>query len=309
MVLAVSVCYGAFAQGTVRIGIATATTGGTFFPLGTGMAAVISEFSDNVKANAESTGGSVDNAKLVGRGDTELGLMMTDVAYNAAHGEGVFERAYPDLRGIMMGYGQMIHIVVKANSNIYSVEDLRGKRVSIGPIGSGTANLSEALFEAAGIWGDFTAAYLTHDEETLALGDGRIDAATYVIGLPAAAVTEFVASHPARFIPVTDELIAKVQETRPFFVSMPIPAGSYPGQNEAIPSVGVKVVLATNANVSDEVVYQVTKALLEHTDRLVDYHPTGADFNFENALSGMPIEVHEGALRYYLEHNHPDAKQ
>ncbi len=303
--LLVNIAYAA----DVNITVGTASMGGTFYPFGTGIAKVITEYAEGVRATAEVTAGSVDNSKLVGSGKTDVALAMADVVYGAYTGTGKFEEKYEDLRGLFMTYGQMMHLVVKENSPIKSIADLKGKKVSPGPAGSGTAYMTSIILEAYGISpNDLKLEYLTHAEESMGLGDGTLDAAFYLMGIPCAAVTEFCASHDARFIPIEKEYIKKITEKFPFYAEMPIPAGTYKAQPDSVPSVGVKVCFITNKNVSEDVAYEITKAVLEHVPELIKIHSIAKEISFEKALEGMPILLHPGAERYYREKNHPKLK-
>lgn len=281
-----------------HVSIGTASTGGTFFPLGTGMAKVASQYADGIQANAESTGGSVENVKLIQDGETEFALSDMGVAYEAV------QDGSKDIRGIAVGYSQPLHILVKKDSPIQTVADLKDKRVAIGPSGSGTANMSKRLFKILGIWDSIDAKYLTHEQESQELADGRVDAATYVVGLPASAVDSFMNTHDGRLISLNADEVSKVHGKYPYLAGTAIPASSYPGQNEKVTTIGVSVGLIASSKVDKETVYQVTKAILGHSKKLKKYHPTGTSFDLEGSLEGMEIPVHKGATKYYKEVNY-----
>jgi len=292
------------------ITIGTASMGGTFYPFGTGIAQIITKYAEGVRATAEVTAGSVNNSQLVGSGQTDMALAMGDVVYGAYNGTGKFDRKFESLRGLFMTYGQMMHILVRDGSDIYSVADLKGKKVSPGPAGSGTAFMTVKILESYGIdpEKDIKLEYLSHQEESMALGDGTIDAAFYLMGIPCAAVTEYCVGHKARFIPVEEEYIKKINEKFPFYTKMPVPANTYKRQLEAVPSVGVKVVFIANKNVSEDVAYKVTKAVFEHIPEIAEIHSIANELSFEGALDGMPIPLHPGAEKYFREKNHPKLK-
>lgn len=290
-----------------RLSIGTASVGGVFFPLGTGMAKVITKYVPGVDASAESTAGSAQNVRLVGAKKTDLGLAMSDIAYDAFHGRGKFSKEkYDNLRGLLMVYGQMMHILVRADSPIKSIADLRGKKVSVGPAGSGTEFMSKLLLEAYGItYKDLKVDFLTHEEESMALADKNIEAAFYLMGPPASAIVSFLASHKGRFIPIEKTMIDKLHQKFPFYTEMPIPANAYPAQVQAVPSVGVRVVFLTNTSLSDKFAFEITKALIEHREELIAIHPSAKEITLADALAGMPIPLHSGAKKYYAEKKHP----
>ncbi|RDE07704.1 TAXI family TRAP transporter solute-binding subunit [Pelagibacterium lacus] len=301
---------GAAAQQRMTIG--TASSGGVFFPLGTGMAEVLSQEVEGVSFSAESTGGSAENARLVGSGGTSMGLAMADVAYYARQGLADFEDegAYEDLRGVMMIYTQMMHLIVPANSDIETMADLEGRRVSPGPAGSGTSFMTDILLDAYGLKDSVSLDLLTHDQQASALGDGRIDAAFMLFPPGGAAVEAYANAHQARFIPIDDpDITSTLQEEYPFYAPTPIPAGSYTGQDEAVPSIGVSVVLVAHKDLDEDVIFDVTRVLNEHPERLAAYHSIAASMTTDNALNGMPVELHAGAERYYREVNHPGLTQ
>lgn len=302
----------AIAQAQQRLTIATASAGGVFFPLGTGMADVLGKEIPGASFTAESTGGSAENVRLVGSGNSSMGLAMADVAYYARNGAEQFasEGAYEGLRGLMMIYTQMMHLVVPADSDIKTVADLAGRRISPGPAGSGTAFMAEILLDAYGIKDRVTLDRLTHDQQATALGDRRIEAAFFLFPPGGASVREYATAHKARFIPFNEpDIIAKIQKQYPFYAPAPIPAGTYPGQTEAVPSIGVSVVLVAHKDINDDVAYQITKVLNEKSELLVPYHSIASSIRTETALNGMPIELHPGAERYYREINHPGFKR
>lgn len=292
----------------IYITVGTASMGGTFYPFGTGIAKIITEYAEGVEATAEVTAGSVDNTGLVGSGKTDVALAMADVVYGGYTATGKFEgkAEFKDLRGLFMAYGQMMHVLVKEDSPIKSIADLKGKKMSPGPAGSGTECMTGIILEAFGLsWDDVKAEYLTHTEQSMSLADGTIAAAWYLMGVPCAAVTEFCTSHAARFIPLEKEYIKKITDEYPFYAEMPVPAGTYPGQPNAIPSIGVKVCFIANKNVPEDVAYEITKAVLEHLPELEQIHSIAKEVSFEGALVGMPIPLHPGAERYYKEKGHP----
>ena len=279
--------------------IGAGSTGGVYFPLATGIAQMISEDLENINATASSTGGSEDNVNLLSSGDETLGIADMSVSLNAYEGD------VPELRGIYMGYANVFHIITNDES-IETLEDLRGKRVAIGPTGSGTANLSEKIFRDLGLWDEIDTEYLTHDQESQELADGRIDAAAYSIAVPGTSVEEYFNANDGNFVEFTDQHLSDFLDENPDHIQFTIEGGTYPKQDNDIETIGVKAALVTMENQDEELIYEITKTLLDDDRDLSEYHPAGAEFNFENALNGMEIPLHEGAKRYFEENNHPD---
>ncbi|MCF3934706.1 TAXI family TRAP transporter solute-binding subunit [Acuticoccus sp. M5D2P5] len=291
-----------------RMSIAGGSTGGVFFPLATGMAELLSNTLDGYAFSASATGGSGENVRLLGTDAAQFGLIMADAAYNGHGGHGAFEAegGYEDVVGVMMTYQQVMHVVVPADSDIETMADLAGHRVSPGPAGSGTALMAAAILDAYGLTGALTLDPLSHSQQMTALGDGQLDAAFLLLPAGASAVTSHAAAHDIRFLPMDEEdALATLSEAYPFYFATNIPATSYAGQDADVPTVGVAVVLAASAQVPDDLVYAVTKQFNEHPEDLVPYHSIAKQIGSQTAMDGMPIPLHQGAQRYYEEIEHP----
>lgn len=291
-----------------RMTIAGGSTGGVFFPLATGMAELLSKKLDGYEFSASATGGSGENVRLLGTGGAQFALIMADAAYNGHEGLGAFkaEGGYKDVVGVMMTYQQVMHLVVPASSDIKTMADLAGHRVSPGPAGSGTALMAAAILDAYGLTGKVTLDPLSHSQQMTALGDGQLDAAFLLLPAGASAVTSHAAAHAIRFVPIDDKnALAVLSKKYPFYFATDIPADSYAGQKAEVPTVGVAVVLAASAKVPADLVYKVTKQFNEHPEELVPYHSIAKKISSKTALAGMPIPLHPGAQRYYEEVKHP----
>lgn len=295
-----------------RITVAGGSTGGVFFSLATGMAEMMSKSLDGYSVTAGATGGSGENVRLLGTNGAQFGLLMADAAYNGHEGKDAFadEGGYDNVVGVMMTYDQVMHLVVPADSPIKTMADLKGRRVSPGPAGSGTALMVAPILEAYGLTGQVRLDPLSHSQQMTALGDGQLDAAFLLLPAGSSTVASFAAASPIRFIPMDDTTtLASVESNYPFYFPMDIEAGAYEGQPEAVPSLGVSVALATNSDVDEELVYQVTKLFNEHPQDLAAYHAIARSISTEKALTGMPIPLHPGAQRYYEEVAHSGLSQ
>lgn len=295
-----------------RITVAGGSTGGVFFSLATGMAEMMSKNLEGYSVTAGATGGSGENVRLLGTNGAQFGLLMADAAYNGHEGKDAFadEGGYDNVVGVMMTYDQVMHLVVPANSPIQTMADLKGRRVSPGPAGSGTALMTAPILDAYGLTGEVKLDPLSHSQQMTALGDGQLDAAFLLLPAGSSTVASFAAASPIRFIPIDDPaVLASIKSEYPFYFPMNIEAGAYEGQTEAVPSLGVAVALATNTDVDDELVYQVTKLFNEQTQDLVAYHAIARSISTDKALNGMPIPLHPGAERYYEEVGHRGLSQ
>ncbi len=286
-----------------EVTIVTGGSSGTYYPIGGAMAQIITKYVPGVKATAVTSGASVVNARKVGELEAEFGLLQNDVAYYAYNGLEMFKDSKLDkLRGVATLYPEIIQIVTLKENNIKTIYDLKGKKVAVGAPGSGTAVDAMQILKAAGIDESNTEIrYLNFKEVSDALKDKTIDAGFIVAGIPTAAVSDIAAVRDVAIVEVPDEIYQKLKEDYPFYTQVTIPAGTYKGVNEDVKTVAVLAMLATNADLPDDLVYQITKAIFEHRDELVAAHKRAEDITLETALEGMSIPLHPGAEKYYKE--------
>lgn len=286
-----------------EVTIVTGGSSGTYYPIGGAMAQIITKYVPGVKATAVTSGASVVNARKVGELEAEFGLLQNDVAYYAYNGLEMFKDSKLDkLRGVATLYPEIIQIVTLKENNIKTIYDLKGKKVAVGAPGSGTAVDAMQILKAAGIDESNTEIrYLNFKEVSDALKDKTIDAGFIVAGIPTAAVSDIAAVRDVAIVEVPDEIYQKLKEDYPFYTQVIIPAGTYKGVDEDVKTVAVLAMLATNADLPDDLVYQITKAIFEHRDELVAAHKRAEDITLETALEGMSIPLHPGAEKYYKE--------
>ena len=298
---------GAFALEREFFGIATGGTGGTYYPLGGMLAQLISNQAEleNVKlsATAESGNASVANTKLLARGEIESAFAAADILDAAYKGTGQFEGApIKNIRAIGALYPETVQLVVRADSGINSFADLVGKSVSSGSPGSGQWQLLGDLLEAHGMSRDDISEDLSSFSQSVdKIKDGNLDASLITAGAPTSSVIDLANGHAIKIVPLNGPAIAKLQETQPYYVNAILPAGAYKGVDSDVETLAVRAIWATHADVSDDIIYAVTKALYENTETLGKVHPKGKEINVETALESVSIPVHPGAQRYYDE--------
>jgi uncharacterized protein len=295
----------AWAQKTVRLSIATGGTGGVYYPLGGGMANVLSKYIPYLEATAEVTTASVDNCLLVGRGKAELALIMGDTGWDAYQGKAQFKEKVP-LRTVAVLYPNNMHVVTAEGKGIEKVTDLKGKRVSTGAPGSGTEVMALRVIEAYGLDPnkDMTRDKLGVSESAGALKDGKIDAFFWVGGLPTAAVTDLGATPgiKMKLIGHADALPKMREKYGPLYVSGIIPPKTYPGQSVDIPITVVWNLLVCNENMKGSLAYDIVKTLFDHKPELTASHREASNISLEpQAAGGSPIPFHPGAIRYFTE--------
>lgn len=293
----------AFAE---NISIATGGTGGVYYPIGGGIAAVLSKKVPGMEATAEVTGGSVDNLKLIDGDASYIGLTMSDAAQDAYRGQDKFKGNKVPLRTLMILYPNRMHVVTVQGKGIETVADLKGKRVSTGAPGSATEVMAFRMLEAAGLDKDkdVTRERLSVAESVNAIKDNKIDAFFWVGGLPTAAVTD-LANTPGTTIKMIDnaDLVpAMNKKYGNLYVADAIPKGTYRGMDKDNRQATVMNILVANEKMSEQTAYNIVKTIFESRDELIAVHKDTAEFKLENQkASATPIPFHPGAVKYYKE--------
>jgi TRAP transporter TAXI family solute receptor len=279
--------------------IATGGTGGTYYPLGGSMANIIKD-ETGIDTNAEVSGASAENMTSLKDGAVEIAFTQTDIASYAKDGKLMFEGNVVDnVKAIGTLYPETVQIVTTEKSGVKTIADLKGKKVSVGAPGSGTFANAEQILEIHGITiEDIDAKHLSFDESTAGIQDGSIDAAFVTAGTPTGAVEGLGATEDVVILSIeankAEELIAKY----PYYAKDEVPSGVY-GLKDSVPTVAVLAMLVVREDLSEQLVYDITKAIFENTDKIG--HAKAQLIKAENALNGVGIEVHPGAQKYYDE--------
>lgn len=285
------------------LSVATGGTGGVYYPMGGGLAEIINNKVDGYTATAEVTGASVENMGLVATGDADLAIGLADTVYQAQTGTGRFEGQQLEMiRGVASLYANMIQIVTLADSGISSLDDLKGKRVSIGAPGSGTEVNAEKVLTAAGIsYDDIDEQRLNFNETADALANGDIDAGFWSVGAPTSSILNLATTKNISMIELSPEQIAAAQAAEPLFASTKLAGGVYQGVDTEVTVLGVPNVLVASAEMSDDLAYTITKTMFENIADLQAVHPAANQTTIEFTLAATPIPLHPGAIRYYEE--------
>ncbi len=292
----------ASAQST-RLSIGTGGTGGVYYPMGGGMAAILSKYVPGWEATAEVTGASVANLQLIGQGKQDIGFTMADAAWDAVSGLAKFKDRKVEARTLMVLYPNKMHVVTTEASGIRQITDLKGKRISTGEPNSGTEVMSLRLLEAAGVDKDVQRERLSVAEGVNAIKDRKIDALLWVGGLPTAAITD-LATTPGITLKLLDPAQyadAMNRKWGPLYVKGTIPANTYKGQTADVGNLDVWNLLVADRKMSDEMAYTIVKTLMEKKDELVAVHREAKNITLESQASGSPIPFHPGARRYFEE--------
>ncbi|WP_428247743.1 TAXI family TRAP transporter solute-binding subunit [Ferrovibrio sp.] len=289
-----------------NLSIATGGTGGVYYPMGGGLANLLTKYVPGWQATAEVTGGSVDNLKLVGAKKADIGFSMADASLDASRGEDKFKGAPVAHKALAVLYPNIMHVVSVDGSGVNSMADLKGKRVSTGSPGSATEVMAFRVLEAAGIDKDkdLKRERLGAAESTNAIKDKKIDAYFWVGGLPTAAVTDLGAT-PGTKLKLIDhsDLVAKMNaKYGPLYAAGTIPAGTYPGQDKANAISSVWNILLAHDSMPDDVAYNIVKTIFEKRDELALVHAEAKNIKAETQKkTNTPVAFHPGALKYFAE--------
>ncbi|TDL77699.1 TAXI family TRAP transporter solute-binding subunit [Palleronia sediminis] len=286
-----------------QLSIATGGTGGVYYPMGGGLAEVINNNVEGAQATAEVTGASVENMGLVATGDADLAIALADTVEQAYSGTGRFDgQQLSMVRGVASLYANTVQLVTMADSGIASLEDLAGKRVSVGAPGSGTEVNAQAILEANGMsFDDFTAQRLNFNETADALANGDIDAGFWSVGAPTSSILNLATTADIAMIALTEAQIAAADEANAVFAPTTLPAGTYEGIDEDVATIGVPNVLVASSEMDEDLVYSITKAMFENIADMRAVHPAANETTIEFTMAATPIPLHPGAIRYYEE--------
>lgn len=296
----------AAAQEKVNLSIATGGTGGVYYPLGGGMANILSKFVPGMQATAEVTGGSVDNLRLIGTGKPYIALAMADASQDAYRGEDKFKGNKVPLRTLMVLYTNIMHVVTVEGTGINTMKDLKGKRVSTGSPGSATEVMAFRLIEAAGLDKDrdMRRERLGVTESANAIKDKKIDAFFFVVGLPTSAVTD-LASTPGikiKFLDHANLVPAMNKKYDNLYIEDMIPKATYAGMAADNKAAAVANILVTHEKMSDQTAYNIVKTIFDKQPDLINVHKTAADIKLANQkASASPVPFHPGAIKYFKE--------
>ena len=283
--------------------LATGGTGGTYYPFGGAIANIWNTNVKNMNVTAQATGGSAENLRLISRGEAEYGIVQNDVMDYAYKGTDMFEgQKLPNLKAVGTLYPEVVQIAASIKSGIKTVDDLRGKRVSIGDVGSGVEFNAKQILEGYGIsLSDIQRNNLSFKESADGLQNGTLDACFVTAGVPNSALQELAFTNGLVLIPVDGETADKICREHSFYTKTVIPAGTYKGTDTDTAALAIKATLAVSARLDEDTVYEMTKALFENLPSLATAHAKGKEVSAKAAVTGISVPFHPGAEKYYRE--------
>ncbi len=291
--------------GRADVSFATSGQGGTFYVAGSGIAALTSREVQGLNVTAEVSLGVVENARLIASGETEMGFLYGSTAYNIARGLAEFEgQQFTELRAVANIHDGALNIVTLQRDDYTSVNDLVGKRVSVGPRGSGSASVAEEFLRAIGLWDDINIQYLGFNDSASSLRDRNIDA--FIIGgtSPVPALIELEASHPMRILDIEQEYIDMFIAEHPYHIPYTIPASAYSSLTQDVQTVGYTVIWAAREDVPAWVIREMLRAMFSDSGRQYLVNVQAAFAELSPGISRfdfIELPLHEGALEYYTE--------
>lgn len=292
-----------------KINIATATTGGVYYPMGNALAQIWAKNVPGVKAAAQATAGTPQNIELMENKEADIAFGQNGIAYYAYNGTGTYQgKPVKCIRGMLALYPNVMHMVVRKGSGIVSVADLRGKKLVPGQVASATEVNAREILSVYGLnymkdkgETNVTADFVGYNEAVDLLRDGHTDAILIAGGLPTASVMDILASGQADLISLEDDKMKAISSQFPWYFEIPIPAGTYPNQDKEIQTLAVANMLIAHKDLPDDLIYELTKTVYDRHDDLVAGHQAAKDTTLETAVNGMIIPLHPGSIKYFKE--------
>jgi len=290
----------------VAISMVTGGTAGTYFPVGGAICEVINEALPDIEVTALTGNASVANINLIWKHEIESGLTQNNIADWAYNSSKLYKGKEPvkNLRAIASLFPETMHIVAQKSANISKIDDMRGKKISVSSPGSGGEADIKAILGALGItFNDFNAVNLDQATSAQYMKDKLLDAFWTTIGYPGSSVIDIAQKREINLVPFSDEEIEKVIKEYPYYVKSIIPGGTYKGVDEDTQTLSVMAIWVVDADVDEEVIYQVTKALWNNVNlaRIHLAHAKAKNITLETALDGISIPLHPGAEKFYKE--------
>lgn len=282
--------------------LATGGTSGTYYPFGGAIASIWNENINGMNVTAQATGASAENLRLISKGDAEFAIVQNDVMDYAYNGSDMFTTKLENISTIGTLYPEVVQIAASKNSNIKSVADLKGKRVSIGDAGSGVEFNAKQILEGYGLtFDDIQKNNLSFKESAEGIQNGTLDACFVTAGVPNAALQELAFTKGLILIPVDGAEADAICATHSFYTKTVIQAGTYNGTDTDTPAMAIKATLAVNSKLDEDTVYEMTKTLFSNLDKLGAAHAKGKEVSAESAVTGVSVPFHPGAAKYFEE--------
>lgn len=282
--------------------IGTANTGGAYYPIGIAMADLLTN-KLNIQTTAQTTGGAVENNTLVETRKADLAITTGAMAFNAYNGNEPYKQKLQNLTLMFSGLSKGVyHVIVNENSPIKTINDLKGKKVVLGPPGGAAIPMTIDVFSAYGMTlNDIKPVYVSYDDGTEGMTSGNYDAVVVQSAIPAPSIFQLTASKkPIRLISLEEEMIGMLLKKFPYYARMDISKEAY-NLPQSTATIYVANVVIVNKALSEDLVYNMTKLIFENVERITASHPSAKDLTIQNAVKAMPLPLHPGAAKYFRE--------
>ena len=284
------------------INVLTGGTSGVYYPIGVAISQLYGQI-EGARPSVQATKASVENLNLLQAGRGELAFALGDSVSDAWNGveDAGFKTPLKRLRAIAGTYNNYIQVVASAESGIKTLDDLKGKRISVGAPKSGTELNARAIFAAAGLTYDDMrrVEFLPYAESVELIKNRQLDATLQSSGLGMAAIRDLASTMSVTFVAIPPEVVEKIGN--PAYQSGVIPAGTYDGQDEDVATVAVTNILVSHEKVDEDIAYQMTKLIFDNLTALGNAHSAAKAIRLETAADNLPIPLHPGAERFYRE--------
>ncbi|MBQ4567810.1 MAG: TAXI family TRAP transporter solute-binding subunit [Desulfovibrio sp.] len=286
-----------------RLTMATGGTSGVYFPLGGAISQVLTNKSNGGFAvTAQATGASGENMRLVEAGDVDIAIVQNDVADSAFNGKAPFRSKLGKARAIARLYPEYLHVVASKDSGITKLEDFKGKKISVGARGSGNELNCRQMFEFYGLdYNNVEPIFLPYGETADQFKDRALDGFVFTIGTPNPAIQDITTAQEVVFVPMDGPIADSIVAKFPYLVKDAIPAKTYKGQENAVPTLSVQAILVVREDLPEDTVYKLTKTLFENLADVARAHNKGGEILLDRATDGVTIPFHAGAAKYLKE--------
>lgn len=303
LVLLAAVAHGESASVRLHV-LGTGRVVGLYYPVGGAVSHVVNARVDETLLTVKVTAGSVENLEGLERGELSLALAQSDVLYHAYHGQGAFApRPRPDLRALMGLHPEPLHLVCRRDAGVTGLEDLAGRAVAVGELGSGVRTTVRAVLGALGLdeQRDLEPRYDPADALPRLMAEGTIDCFFYTVGIGGAAIRAAAALQDVALVPLDAPELRALVAARPYYALVTVPGGTYRGVPEDVTLLGVRAVLVATERLEPETAYRLTDALLEGFGMLRETFPAAlAGLRLDEVTLGLGVPLHAGARRAYL---------
>jgi TRAP transporter TAXI family solute receptor len=289
-------------QAADNLVLATGGTAGTYYPFGGAMSKIWNSKIKDMNVTAQTSGASGENIRLINKKEVELALVQSDSIDQAWKGADPFKEPLKGMSVVATLYPEVVQVVVRADSPIKTFADLKGKKVGVGAPGSATIDNFRQLLDVYGMKKeDVNGQFLSFSESAEAFKDKHIDAFIVTAGIPNAGIMDVSTQNDIRILPIPADVAAKLTQKYPFLAVAKVSANAYKGITQEVPTVAVNAVLIAGNQLTEDMVYNLTKALFEYQADLASAHAKGKEVNLQYAVQGVSIPFHPGAVKYFKE--------